>query len=180
MNLLKAKLGQIRKIGLPDGRHKIELEMKDGRVRGKDLPAVAAVESFIHQAETLSTEHLGEDGTQSWYECWSQKHDRNNWSRDLDEDRLRSLRTRVICEDNTLVAEAVGTPLIPEFSAVSSLLPKSFSARDTAGYISMDYRWRDGKLESIQERRSFPGQPVEELSIVVGRNGLLTLEISAD
>ena len=28
---------------------------------------------------------------------------------------------------------------------------------------SMEYRWKNCKIESIQERRSFPGQPVEEL-----------------
>ena len=89
MNLLKSKLGQIKTLGLPPGRHEIKMEMKNGKVVGEDLPSVAAVERFIRQAESLPMGHLEGDGPETWYDSWIQKHDRNNWSRDLDEDRFR-------------------------------------------------------------------------------------------
>ena len=181
MNLLKARIGQIKKLGLPEGRRRHQLQMENGRVVGDDLLAVAAVEKFIAQAEGVQEGHLDSDGPATWYDSWSQKHDRNNWSRDLDENRFRSLRTRELSAENTLVAEARGIPLIPEFASISELVPQSFSAQDSSGYMNLDYKWDDdGRIKSIHERRSFPGQPVEELNLTVNDQGLITLETSVE
>lgn len=179
MNLLGIKLGQIKKLGLPKGQHKVELKFENGRVSGDDLPTVASVESLFDQAEDIHEGHTDADGRETWYESWTQQMDRNGWGRDMDQSRERSLRTQEISPTNTLVAEAVdGPPIYPDFPQISEREPASFSVQDTNGYVSMDYRWKDGQIASIQEVRSFPGQPIEELSLTVDDNGLILLETS--
>lgn len=181
MSLIDANIGQIRTLGLPKGRHTAQLKMQNGRVQGDDLVSVAAVEKFLGQAEELYESHRESDGPATWYDSWSQQHDRNGWSRDADESEQRSLRTRELSDGNTLVAETVGRkPLVEGFPGISPLLPESFKAQDSQGFISMEYDWDGGELQSIREVRSFPNQPREELNLSIGADGLITVETSVE
>lgn len=44
----------------------------------------------------------------------------------------------------------------------------------------MDYQRTDGQVKSIHERRSYPNQPAEELKLLIGENGTITLETSVE
>ena len=179
MDLLNVRIGEIKTLRLPKGHHKLELQKENGRVTGADLPTVAAVEQFIDKAKDIFEGHTDSDGPETWYEPWSQKMDRNNRGRDLDESSTRSLRIRKLSPTNSLVAEAIdGAPLVPEFPQLSEREPASFSVRDSEGFVSIDYRWKDGELQSLKEVRAFPDKPREEMTLTIDDAGRILLETS--